>query len=501
MFAHADHTYVLLQCTLVPLAHTMSPPVMMNDHSMYEHILDDDIFMGVMGMLEYDPEFPDHKANYRQYIQESTLFHQPITVHDPAIRKKIHQTYRLQFLKDVVLARALDDGTFNVLNSCIIFNQVDIISHIQNDETFLHDIARLFLKGEPIPPVPPPPPPEDGMDIDRPDSPNDTSAPPKKPNGVPSHTPPGVVSLDYNEDGMGRADVALLQRRREVIVLIQQLCVMGKGVQLPSRMQLFKMLVDRGVLHALQWALTNPEDEKVGLQTIAIAGEILMTLLDHDVNGVREQVLRQCEYFAGRGEPDSSLLTLMCNRLVRSSDLAVQTLHCDALRALLEMPGGEGHQEAIIPTKLFSRPRDDPKTEKFLDYFYKSCIRPLVEPVMQIPAHNQAAGAAAEFVAGLGRDKTNLYLSLCDLLSGFVVHHSFRSHFFMLTSSVSGHIASLLTSRDKHLRLGAPPRHSYEFFVSDHHHSRITIFPRTHEADQARILDPFSQARRVPAHT
>ena len=125
---------------------------MMNDHSMYEHILDDDIFMGVMGMLEYDPEFPDHKANYRQYIQESILFHQPIAVHDPAIRKKIHQTYRLQFLKDVVLARALDDGTFNVLNSCIIFNQVDIISHIQNDETFLHDIARLFLKGEPIPP-------------------------------------------------------------------------------------------------------------------------------------------------------------------------------------------------------------------------------------------------------------------------------------------------------------------------------------------------------------
>ena len=149
------------------------------------------------------------------------------------------------------------------------------------------------------------------MDIDPSNSANGASAPPKKPNGVPSHTPPGVVSLDYNEDEAGRADTALLQRRREVIVLIQQLCVMGKGVQWPSRMQLFKMLVDRGVLHALQWALTNPEDEQAGLQTIAIAGEILMTLLDHDVNGVREQILRQCEYFAGRGEPDMSLLTLV----------------------------------------------------------------------------------------------------------------------------------------------------------------------------------------------
>ncbi|VDB96798.1 unnamed protein product [Peniophora sp. CBMAI 1063] len=347
----------------------------MNDHGMYRHVLDDELFMGVMGILKYDPEFPNHKANYRQYIRESTLFYEPIAVHNLAIRRKIHQTYRL-----VLERRRPSSGarrsTFSVLNSCIIFNQVDGISHIQNDETFLRDIARLLVEGEPIPPLPPPPP---LLDIDRPESVE--GAPPKKPNRVPSHTPPGVVSLDHHEDEAGRADTALLQRRREVIVLIQQLCVMGKVVQLPSRMQLFKMLVDRGILHALHWALTNPEDEPSGLQTIAIAGEVLMTLLDHDVNGVREQVLRQCEYFASRGEPDLSLLSLLCNRLVRSTDLAVQTLHCDALRALLEMPN-EGSQEAIIPTTLFSRMRDEGKTEKFFDYFYQSCIRPLVEPIM-----------------------------------------------------------------------------------------------------------------------
>jgi hypothetical protein len=27
-------------------------PVMLNDHTMYEHILEDDIFFGVVGMLE-----------------------------------------------------------------------------------------------------------------------------------------------------------------------------------------------------------------------------------------------------------------------------------------------------------------------------------------------------------------------------------------------------------------------------------------------------------------
>ncbi len=64
----------------------------------------------------------------------------------------------------------------------------------------------------------------------------------------------------------------------------------------------------------------------------------------------------------------------------------------------------------------------------------------------------------------LAREKTNLYLSLCDLLSTFVWQHSFRSHFFMLSSSISSHVATLLFSKDKHLRLGWWP--SYRSVVS-----------------------------------
>jgi len=48
-------------------------------------------------------------------------------------------------MKDVVLARALDDSTFNVLNSCIIFNQIDIINHVQNDISFLKDVVGLYV--------------------------------------------------------------------------------------------------------------------------------------------------------------------------------------------------------------------------------------------------------------------------------------------------------------------------------------------------------------------
>ncbi|KAH9077244.1 component of IIS longevity pathway SMK-1-domain-containing protein [Lactarius deliciosus] len=397
--------------------------LMMSDHNMYDHILDDERFFGVLGMLEYDPEFPIHKANYRDFLRHSTRYHQPVTIHDPLIQKKIHHTYRLLFLKDVVLARALDDSTFNVLSSCIIFNQIDIITHVQNDVQFLQDIVDLFLRPNPGPSI----------------SLNGT----KNKTGANADTASNPMSngVDVDED----------RRRREVILLIQQLCIMGKNVQLPTRMALFKTLVDRGIVHSVQWALSQPEGTEVGQQMIAVAGEVLITLLDHDVNGVREHVVKQCEGFEARESRDESLLTLLCGLMVRSRDLAVQTLVGDSLRLMLEMPPPEVN-DVQTPAKPFSRTRDDARMEKFLDYFYKLCIHSLLKPIFDVPNPKQHPPDSNLI---LTREKTNLYLSLCDLLSTFALQHTFRSHFYMLTSGISSHVATLLSSKDKHLRLAA----------------------------------------------
>jgi len=256
-----------------------------------------------------DPEFPDHKANYREFLRQNTHFHTPIPIRDEAIERKIHYTYRLQFLKDVVLARVLDDSTFNVLNSCVIFNQIDIITHVQNDLQFLQDIVDLFLGSSPEP---------------------STSL-----NGV-AKSRTGI-DTDANAEGLPNG-VDEDRRRREVILLIQQLCIMGKNVQLPTRMGLFQTLVDRGIVQPVQWALGQPEGTEPGQQMISVAGEVLVTLLDHDVNGVREHVVTQCDGFEVRQSRDESLLTLLCGLMIRSRDLAVQTVVGDSLKLMLEMP-------------------------------------------------------------------------------------------------------------------------------------------------------------------
>jgi protein phosphatase-4 regulatory subunit 3 len=73
---------------------------------------------------------------HRKYLEQNAKFKEVIPFNDAGIVAKIHQTFRLQFVKDVVLARIVDDATCATLNSLIIFNQMEIISHVQNDDAF-----------------------------------------------------------------------------------------------------------------------------------------------------------------------------------------------------------------------------------------------------------------------------------------------------------------------------------------------------------------------------
>ncbi|TFK43836.1 component of IIS longevity pathway SMK-1-domain-containing protein [Crucibulum laeve] len=453
------------------LCSIMQTILMLNDHSMYEHILEDDIFFGVVGMLEYDPDFPGHKANYREFLNSTSKFHQPIPIREPSIQRKIHHTYRLQFLKDVVLARALDDSTFNVLNSCIIFNQIDIISHVQQDHVFLKEVVKLFVDEEMLniggdnttPATPASPPVKDlsAMDVD----PKPSTSPkpvngvlPQQPNGKSPSKHPGTYAFAPPDD-LTEAEIEL---RREVIILIQQLCIMGKNVQLPARMALFRTLVDRGVLFGVQWALGLPEKEPANKPMISAAGEVLAALLDHDLNGVRGHVLKQVvaiekERDAGKKGADKAetILEMACRILAQSKDLAVQSQVGDALKVWMDIPAvdtGNAAAGEAGPPKPPQR-KDDPGTERYMDYFYKDCVHILFKPLNELVEWKN--DSMLEPILHLTREETNRYVYLCDLLYNFVAQHHFRSHFYVMSSNVVSRAASLLKVRDKHLRHSA----------------------------------------------
>jgi protein phosphatase-4 regulatory subunit 3 len=55
---------------------------------------------------------------------------------------KIHQTYRIQYLKDVILPRSLDDATYGTLSSLMLFNNVDVVLGLYQDQKFLPAVSK-----------------------------------------------------------------------------------------------------------------------------------------------------------------------------------------------------------------------------------------------------------------------------------------------------------------------------------------------------------------------
>ena len=203
--------------------------LLLNDNTIFENALSDECILGVVGALEYDPDFPSHKANHRNWLSSQGRYKEVIHITDDHIRYKIHETYRLNYLKDVVLARILDDPTFSVLNSLIFYNHVEIISHIQNNAVFLNDLFGIFT--------------------------------------------------DPAESNM---------RKKEGVMFIQQCCATSKGLQPPMRMSLFTTLLSHGLLNVISFGLRNPE-----VTVRIAATEILVCMIDHDPQMMRQTIYRQ----------------------------------------------------------------------------------------------------------------------------------------------------------------------------------------------------------------
>ncbi|KAG7660451.1 PSY2 [[Candida] subhashii] len=115
-----------------------------NETTLVEDFLDtDEKVLALSGILEYDSEYPKHKSCHRDFLKTKS-FKSVMPVANLEIFKK---DFHLNFLKDVVLARFLDDQTFNLLSTLIYLNQVEIINYLK-DNTILQKLFQIYTDDE-----------------------------------------------------------------------------------------------------------------------------------------------------------------------------------------------------------------------------------------------------------------------------------------------------------------------------------------------------------------
>ncbi|CAI5514261.1 unnamed protein product [Closterium sp. Naga37s-1] len=126
--------------------------VLLNDTNLFDLLFADNAILDLVGALEYDPDLPS-RQQHRKFLLEQVEYREAVPIQDPALRSKIHQTYRLGYVKDVILPRVLDDQTYGTFNSLILFNNVEVVSTLQGDKPFLSDLFSQLRSKDPSSPA------------------------------------------------------------------------------------------------------------------------------------------------------------------------------------------------------------------------------------------------------------------------------------------------------------------------------------------------------------
>ncbi|KAH0565012.1 hypothetical protein GP486_001597 [Trichoglossum hirsutum] len=305
------------------LCNIMKTLILLNDTAIIEYVVTDEVVLGVVGALEYDPDFPTHKANHRQYLSDESKYKEVVRIEDPNVRKKIHHTYRLQYLKDVVLARILDDPTFSVLNSLIFFNQVDIVQHLQANAAFLKDLFGVF----------------------------------------------GPQELDQ-------------QRKKNAVHFIQQCCAIAKNLQAPARAQLYTNFIQNGLFHVINFALRHP-DASVRIA----GTDVLVAMIDHDPTMMRAFIFKQInEKQTPLTDTLIELLLVEIDLGVKAqiADAIKVLLDPQSTSPPVESLAKASSDSLSFSIKSRGSGYANPETELFLQSFYDESAKKLFKPLKDL---------------------------------------------------------------------------------------------------------------------
>ncbi|KAF2864762.1 component of IIS longevity pathway SMK-1-domain-containing protein [Massariosphaeria phaeospora] len=309
------------------LCNIMKMLILLNDAAIVEYVVTDDIVLGAVGALEYDPDFPLHKANHRAYLSDESKFKEVVKIEDAGIKRKIHCTYRLQYLKDVVLARILDDPTFSVLNSLIYFHQVDIVAHIISNSAFLKELFGLFS------------------------------------------------AKDYSP-----------RRQKEGVLFIQQCTTIAKTIQGSGRNQLYQNFIGHGLLEMIQFALKH-QDASIRVAGI----DIFLALIDHDALIVRSYIFKALqEKSKPLTDTLIELLLIEVDLGVKTQMTEAVKILMDPMANAVAIEAIQRSNSEYL-AKVKGQLPAVPHTDAFIQNFYDESARKLFQPLKRLESKQSVA--------------------------------------------------------------------------------------------------------------
>ncbi|KAG8512386.1 Serine/threonine-protein phosphatase 4 regulatory subunit 3B, partial [Galemys pyrenaicus] len=204
----------------------------LNKATLFEVMFSDECIMDVVGCLEYDPALAQPKR-HREFLTKTAKFKEVIPITDSELRQKIHQTYRVQYIQDIILPTpsVFEENFLSTLTSFIFFNKVEIVSMLQEDEKFLSEVFAQLT--------------DEATDDDK---------------------------------------------RRELVNFFKEFCAFSQTLQPQNRDAFFKTLAKLGILPALEIVMGMDD-----MQVRSAATDIFSYLVEFSPSMVREFVMQEAQ--------------------------------------------------------------------------------------------------------------------------------------------------------------------------------------------------------------
>lgn len=225
---------------LYTLSEIVRTLILYNEASLIEDFLSkEDKILGLVGILEYCHDYPNFKACHRDFLKDKSKLKIVVDIPISDDSNKLNmfkKNFYLNFLKDVVLARFLDDQSFNLISSLIYFNQVEIIKYLQNSKNNDNFLEKLF-------------------------------------------------SI-YEGDGN-------IEKKRDGVKMLHQYILIAKSLQ-SYQSEFFSSLVKAGLFNMIRFALEDSENS-----TRVLGTELIVVIIEQDVSLVnsidKDETIDNCD--------------------------------------------------------------------------------------------------------------------------------------------------------------------------------------------------------------
>lgn len=388
---------------------------LLNDKKLLEVLLSEENILSVISCLEYDPLLsPLTTPSFRRHrdflLQKAQLKQLAVKIENVEVISRIHLTYRMIYIRDVILLKYLDDSTIKTITDLIVANNHALLKGLLGDErwTFLffeqlHTLAGL--------------------------QPNITRT--KLKEGKEDHKRKEIE--EEEEDDLERLEQMF--QRKNMFSFLQELSNMIRTMHPDFQANFYSFLTENSALDAVERVLSNSftcfsssefqeskkeEQNEENLLWLSCI-EILMNSLVYDSSFLRNYLIDKLDEGV-KGALMSSLVDMLISPTC-DSGLA------DQIGQVLRM--------VLAPENM----TDAEKKSDFLDDFYAKQAPKLLLTISQPLTKSGSTGSKTTFFT-----LNNPHYHACELLSYCVYRHEQRASQFVIKHNITSKMSELIKS-------------------------------------------------------